>query len=163
MNECSHSKRPVWRQKTRLTSPEVCLQRFQRFDVIKAERLFTPPHSWRQVKGGSAGRVFQALYIWPPKETILLHIMAAFVSFYINNSFRTTLNDAFMGKTAKSGWKNIRKQPKLNYVCEAGYLLYGLRSRPLELMGARKNWALEGDINRYIYTEDKNVQHFVCA
>ena len=89
--------------------------------------------------------------------------MAAFVSFYINNSFRTTLNDAFMGKTAKSGWKNIRKQPKLNYVCEAGYLLYGLRSRPLELMGARKNWALEGDVNRYIYTEDKNVQHFFCA
>ena len=26
-------------------------------------------------------------------------------------------------------------------------------------MDERKNWALEGDINRYIYTEDKNVQH----
>ena len=32
-------------------------------------------------------------------ETILLHSMAAFVSFYKNNSFHTTLNDAFMGKT----------------------------------------------------------------
>ena len=99
MNECSHSKRPVWREKTRLNSRQVCLRRFQRFDVIKAERLFTPPHSWRQIKGGSAGRVVQALYIWPPKKTILPHSMAAFVSFYKNNSFHTTLNDVFLGIT----------------------------------------------------------------
>ena len=47
---------------------------------------------------------------------------------------------------------------KLRLLRRLPTLLYSLRSRPLEVMGARKNWALagadylvlEGDINRYI-------------
>ena len=39
-NGCSHSKKPVWRERTRLTSLEVGLWRPQRFDVIQAEPPF---------------------------------------------------------------------------------------------------------------------------
>ena len=37
INGCSHSKKPVWREITRLTGPEVWAAATQRFDVIQAE------------------------------------------------------------------------------------------------------------------------------
>ena len=53
MNGCSHSNKPVWREKTRLASPKVGLRRLQRLDAIPANPPF-PFLDQVEDKGGSA-------------------------------------------------------------------------------------------------------------
>ena len=56
MNGCSHSNKPVWREKTRFASPKVGLQRLQRLDAIPANPPF-PFLDQVEDKGGSACRL----------------------------------------------------------------------------------------------------------
>ena len=58
MNGCSHSNKPVWREKTRLASRKVGLRRLQRLDAIPANPPFALLDQVED-KGGSAyGLVF---------------------------------------------------------------------------------------------------------
>ena len=63
INRRLHSKKPVWRETTRLTSWRVWLRQPQRFDVIQAVSFF-PSQSRRQKVALLAGWI---IYNYPPK------------------------------------------------------------------------------------------------
>lgn len=50
INGCSHSKKPVWRDRTRLTSPEVWAASTSKVWSYSGRASFNPPHSSRQNK-----------------------------------------------------------------------------------------------------------------